>query len=258
MIPQPCQMSWQEAINAFIADRVDLSPTTVKVYTDTLTRFFAATGATVDQVGRLHILRYLQRYAASGAYNNNLSALKSFFDWAADYLNIANPAAALRRKRLTCPRPARVITAAEYQRIAATKGSARGQIVFLANTGLRASEFVGLRPCDIAADHIAVFGKGAKPRTVPLNRTAQEVIRNLNFPKSYNTLRHNCVRMARRCGIPQFGPHALRHYFATTLIDKGAPLAAVSRILGHADIRTTVAYYYHPGDLPDVVALLDG
>ena len=62
-----------------------------------------------------------------------------------------------------------------------------------------------------------------------------------------------CRNAAVSAGIQMFGPHALRHYFATRLLRLGVPIAYVSKILGHSSIRVTEQFYQH--FLPD---FLDG
>lgn len=53
-------------------------------------------------------------------------------------------------------------------------------------------------------------------------------------------------------------PHALRGYWATTLLDDGVPIHHVSERLGHADLRTTSRYAaVRPGQVDDVADVLD-
>jgi integrase len=60
-----------------------------------------------------------------------------------------------------------------------------------------------------------------------------------------NRLYRICKRLARRAGIPRFGPHALRHYFATELYRKGVPVSLISKILGHSTTQITELIYVH-------------
>jgi site-specific recombinase XerD len=60
-------------------------------------------------------------------------------------------------------------------------------------------------------------------------------------------------------GVPRLKPHATRHTFATTLIRRGAPIAHVSKLLGHASVDTTMQTYTHlvTDDLRGVMELLE-
>jgi len=71
--------------------------------------------------------------------------------------------------------------------------------------------------------------------------------------------RSSLATACRRAGIPyDVRMYDIRHLFASTLLAKGADLAAVSRILGHADIATTQRSYYHlqAGEKERAVSLL--
>ena len=53
-------------------------------------------------------------------------------------------------------------------------------------------------------------------------------------------------RICLECGIPHKGLHALRHSFATSLIDNGVAPNVVSRLLGHSSVKFTYDRYVHP------------
>lgn len=65
-------------------------------------------------------------------------------------------------------------------------------------------------------------------------------------------------RICADLGVPYYGLHALRHTFATNLIDAGADVHLVSRLLGHASVKTTYDRYVHvdTSGLADVVDML--
>jgi integrase/recombinase XerD len=137
-------------------------------------------------------------------------------------------------------------------------------------TGLRRSELAKLRPSDIAGDFIYVrSGKGDKDRVVPFAQDLREPLLSYIhsqsirptspiFPVSSKHIYRIVSNYARAAGL-DISPHALRHYFATTLLEKGAPLSAIQQLLGHADIKTTAIYLdIVPGHLQSAVSLLSG
>jgi len=134
--------------------------------------------------------------------------------------------------------------------------------------GLRAEELVNLDvgSVDFDAEEVRVEGKGGKTRTVPVGETALKALARymerarpalvdagsdepaLFLSKSGRRLSTSDVRRrlrvwARRAGLPSSAhPHALRHSFATHLLDGGADLRAIQEMLGHASISTTQIY----------------
>ena len=133
-------------------------------------------------------------------------------------------------------------------------------------SGLRLSELVGLDVEDVnlSARMVRVMGKGAKERIVPFNDTTKKAIAIwlkdrqtlaakgksdslfLNFRGSRLTGRSVQRLVARYVGLcsTRFGisPHALRHSFATHLLERGADLRAIQELLGHVQLSTTQRY----------------
>jgi tyrosine recombinase XerC len=143
----------------------------------------------------------------------------------------------------------------------------------LYSTGMRVAELVSrdILNLDFTAEMLRVRGKGNKERLVPVGRPALEAIQNwlplreqliadrarrgrevenkalfLNVRGGRLTSR-SVERMVKsygeRAGIPQIvTPHALRHSFATHLLEMGADLRSVQELLGHASLSTTQRY----------------
>lgn len=133
----------------------------------------------------------------------------------------------------------------------------------LYGSGLRVSELCGLRPADIDIERrrVLVWGKGSKQRAVPLSNPACDALRQwldhgrrimatAESPSDAVFLNQKGRRLGprdvrrlldRRAPSPTH-PHALRHTFATHLLDGGADLRAVQELLGHADLSTTQHY----------------
>lgn len=133
----------------------------------------------------------------------------------------------------------------------------------LYGSGLRVSELCGLRPedIDISRRRVVVWGKGSKQRVVPLSEPAcdalhqwldhgRRILATAESPSDAVFLNRKGRRLGprdvrrlldRRAPSPTH-PHALRHTFATHLLDGGADLRAVQELLGHADLSTTQHY----------------
>jgi site-specific recombinase XerD len=133
----------------------------------------------------------------------------------------------------------------------------------LYGSGLRVSELTGLDlgDVDLASGIVVVWGKGSKQRRVPMHAACVSALRAwleegrdaLIRPSSPaeaiflnargNRLGPRDVRriLDRRSRIPTH-PHALRHSFATHLLDGGADLRVVQELLGHTSLETTQVY----------------
>jgi integrase/recombinase XerC len=134
-------------------------------------------------------------------------------------------------------------------------------------TGMRVGEIVGLDVDDIdrARRVVRVFGKGSKERMVPYGLAAERALEEWlrrGRPDvavqgsgsalllgarggriDQRTVRRVVHDRARRIpGLPDVGPHGLRHTAATHLLDGGADLRAVQELLGHASLATTQIY----------------
>lgn len=135
----------------------------------------------------------------------------------------------------------------------------------LYSAGLRVSELVGLKvaDADLIGGSLKVLGKGRKERLVPVGSYAARAIRDYlrtlepaasgpQKPLFQNRfggrLTDRSVRrilnryLAQVSSALKISPHALRHSFATHLLDRGADLRAVQELLGHSSLSTTQVY----------------
>jgi integrase/recombinase XerC len=132
----------------------------------------------------------------------------------------------------------------------------------LYGSGLRASELVGLdiQDIDFDAETIRVRGKGGRERILPLGRKEAAAIKRYLAVRGYpdekavflnrrggrlttRSIQEIVSRALRRViGVSANNPHALRHAFATHLLERGADLRAVQELLGHASLASTQIY----------------
>jgi integrase/recombinase XerC len=136
----------------------------------------------------------------------------------------------------------------------------------LYGAGLRVSECCGLRlvDCDLDRGLVTVLGKGSKIRRVPIGAPAvdalvawldqgRSTLATTESPADLVFLNQrgraltarDARRVLERHPLPDgraVHPHALRHAYATHLLEGGADLRAVQELLGHADLATTQIY----------------
>ena len=133
-------------------------------------------------------------------------------------------------------------------------------------SGLRVSELLLLEKNRVNLDKgiISIKGKGAKERKIPLGDFAKEYVEKyINEVRSKNIGRSGKYLFLSKYGEPlsrvyffkqikkyaalagiesNVSPHTLRHCFATHLLENGATLKAVQKMLGHTNIATTQIY----------------
>jgi site-specific recombinase XerD len=139
----------------------------------------------------------------------------------------------------------------------------RAVVELLYGSGLRVGELCGLRPADVDRPRglVLVWGKGSKQRQLPMSEPSVEAVSAwldrgraalvgaetpadalfLNARGRRLTPRDVRRILDRRAASPTH-PHALRHTYATHLLDGGADLRAVQELLGHENLSTTQLY----------------
>jgi site-specific recombinase XerD len=232
-----------------------------------------------DAVTRLWLRRYLAHLTTRGRARRTIarraSALRRYFAWLVREGAIsADPSVGLfaPRGEGRLPRVLRIDEVHELLDLpGADEPSARhtrdqSVLELLYGSGLRVSEVCGLTPRDVSLSGgvVQVMGKGGKARQVPLSAPAvtwlrrwidvdrQRFMAELPQAEPDDALFHNLrgralsPRDVRRLldlrSASPTHPHALRHTFATHLLDGGADLRVVQELLGHADLTTTQVY----------------
>jgi integrase/recombinase XerC/integrase/recombinase XerD len=218
--------------------------------------------------------RLSQRGAAPRTLARKLASVRSFFRTLVEHGEIAaNPADLMPAPKLPQRLP-RTMKPADVAKLleaipASTPLELRDRALFeLAYaSGLRAEELVDLEltSVDFDGEQVRVEGKGAKTRFVPVGEVALRTLAAylergrpaltavdgqpaLFLSKSGRRLSTSDVRRRLRSWARHAGaqagvhPHALRHSFATHLLEGGADLRSIQALLGHASLSTTQVY----------------
>jgi integrase/recombinase XerC len=206
-----------------------------------------------------------------------LAALRTFYRFLNRHRDGgSNPAAEVRTPKLPQPLP-RVLTKDDANALmefpeGGSPAARRDRAILetLYSTGARVSELVGMNREDLDAREglVRLRGKGRKERVVPIGDVALEAIREYHTALSRHSspaTRHSThgqplflnarggrltarsvARLVGKYSSRLMGgrvsPHALRHSFATHLLDEGADLRAIQEMLGHASLATTQKY----------------
>ena len=232
----------------------------------------AATSTGPDGVDRLHLRRYLAslgtRKLARATIARKAAALRCYFSWLVRQGRLGSDPARSLRAPSGGGRLPRVLSAGEVGALLdvaapATALDRRDLAVLelLYAAGLRVSELCGLDrgDIDLRGRTVTVLGKGGKQRRVPDPRRRGSVpcgpgsrtgATTCDGPPEAAFVNRRGDRLGprdvrrildRRAASPTH-PHALRHTYATHLLDGGADLRVVQELLGHASLATTQIY----------------
>lgn len=274
----------QEYLKQFLAIKMvkGLSEKTIKLYTQTVSRFFSFIDKPVPDVTANDVRYYLAIRAqrdgvTKTTQNNELLHLRSFFaTLLAEEIIPHNPTSKIDRiKTQKVIREPFTELEVERLRNEAMHPSCRfppdpkrslAIIDFLYSTGCRVSEMVMVRKSDIDGERVKVLGKGNKERFVYLSARAQMSImeylksrtddfewlfpggefRNpknvLDKPTDKGTIESMLRKLGKRAGVPNTHPHRFRRTAATHALRRGMPIEQVSKMLGHENLNTTQIY----------------
>jgi integrase/recombinase XerC len=223
-----------------------------------------------QDVDRLHLRRYLAslgtRKLARATIARKVAALRCYFSWQVRQGRLGSDPTRTLRAPSGGGRLPRVLSGGEMHSLlevgAETALDRRDQAVLelLYAAGLRVSELCGLDRGDIDLRRrtVTVLGKGGKQRRVPIHAAAADALATwfdhgrdqMDGPPEAAFVNRRGSRLGprdvrrildRRAVSPTH-PHALRHTYATHLLDGGADLRVVQELLGHASLSTTQVY----------------
>jgi len=272
----------------YLAAERGLSPLTVSTYAAEVRLFLEyleSNGRDPLQATLADVTDYIIKREVAGVDPRTLaksaSAIRSFFRFLVlDGKSTTNPARLLDAPHAATRIP-RFLRTEEVDRLldACKTGTLLGQrdralFELIYSCGLRVSEAIELtiERVSLGQKVVRVMGKGSRERLVPLgNRAKQELAAYLDAVRprllrkgravdwlflgrggrklSRKTVWKTFARIAGQAGIETSKVHALRHSFATHLLQGGADLRSVQELLGHADIGTTQIYTHVSQDV---------
>jgi site-specific recombinase XerD len=240
----------------------NMSPATQRSYIHAVSKFSRYFGRSPDQLG-LEDVRAFQVHLVSNAIswsalNQTVCALRFFYGVTLGLAEIPERIAYARKPR-TLPV---VLSADEVVRFleAVPSLKTRTALTTAYAAGLRASEAVGLKLCDIDSQRMVMrveHGKGGKDRYVMLSAQLLGILRTywrLARPKDwlfpgrdgpidvqvlYSACRSACAaaKLGKRVTV-----HTLRHSFATHLLENGTDIRIIQVLLGHSNLSSTARY----------------
>jgi len=256
------------------------SKNTIEAYSHDITRFAKyLLNKSLDEVKNSDVRTFLvflrnEKGLAPSSVARCLSSIKSFYEYMfIENLIIENPT-----ETISSPRPWRkipnvmsieevdaLINAPNILTLAGIRDLAMLELMYA--TGLRVSELVSMKisAIDLDVGYLRSLGKGSKERIVPIGDIAKNAIEiyivkaRLLFQKKggsdglFLTRRGNSMtrqsfwKIIKKYSIKaniktDVTPHALRHAFATHLLERGADLRSVQMMLGHSNISSTQIY----------------
>jgi site-specific recombinase XerD len=272
-------VAWET--DTFLLSLTSVGPATVTAYRSDLARFTTWAGRLrlngPEGVDHRTLRRYLAYLSSCGLASRTMarhaSSLRRYFGWATRTGRIATDPSV----DLSAPRgEARLPEVLRHDQIgelmeagpdpddpgeAAFRRRDDAVLELLYGSGLRVSELCGIDVAALDLDRglVIVLGKGAKERMVPMSDPAVAALRAwlpvrsemvggadpgvVFVNRRLKPLTPRDVRRVLDRRSPTMThPHALRHSFATHLLDGGADLRVVQELLGHADLATTQIY----------------
>ncbi|UCH64584.1 MAG: site-specific integrase [Ignavibacterium sp.] len=239
----------------------------------------------IEELNKEKVLKYIQyrsRNLSPHTVKREIESLSSLFNWAIDHnFILENICIGIKRPRLPEKLPV-FFTKWEFEELLNTTidDDLNDIFIFAVNTGLRQMELiklewnqVNIESKTLILDNRNHLTKSKKIRSLPLNQSAIKILEKRiqsrykhtivftyhNQPINQQFISHKTKKLIKLSGInPKLNFHSLRHTFASWLVQRGVSIYEVSKLLGHADIKTTQIYaHLRSDDLRNAVEMLD-
>jgi integrase/recombinase XerC len=268
---------------AYIQAEKRFSPLTVEAYQRDMEQFIDYLRVEYEledlvKVDKLMVKSYIVRLKEEGlvnrSINRKISTLRTFYKYCLRE-NLMEKSPMTGIKALKLPKTlVKFVTETDINKVSfgdeADFPTCRDRLLFemLYQTGMRQAELRGLKDGDVdkMGMQLKIHGKRNKDRFVPLSKemialiVQYQALRDATFTTKadrlllndkgeemtssfvYNKVHHMLEGVTT---LKQKSPHVLRHTFATHLLDEGASLVAIQKLLGHEDLATTQIYAHN-------------
>ena len=268
---------------AYIQAEKRFSPLTVEAYQRDMNQFagFLKVEFEIDDLTQAkttmvksYIVRLKEEGLVNRSINRKMSTLRTFYKYCLRE-NLVDKSPMTGIKALKLPKTlVKFVTENDINKVSfgedADFPTCRDRLLFelLYQTGMRQAELRGLKDGDVDKMdmQLKIHGKRNKDRIVPLSKemialiVQYQALRDATFTNKaerlllndkgeemspsfvYNKVHHMLEGVTT---LKQKSPHVLRHTFATHLLDEGASLVAIQKLLGHEDLATTQIYAHN-------------
>lgn len=258
-------------INLFIAaKRIEgCSENTLKYYSNTLNKILSTISKTIQNITTSDLRLYLSNYQAEHncsktTLDNIRRIMSSYFSWLEDEDYIVKSPVRRIHKVKTTQVVRETLTDEHLEQLRDECNNTRDLAIIdlLISTGIRVGELVKLNRADInfSERECKVLGKGDKERLVYFDaKTKIHLLEYLRTRRDNNPalfvgkiapwnrlsisgVEYLLCKLGKKSNIKHVHPHKFRRTMATMAIEKGMPIEQVQKLLGHAQIATTMHY----------------
>jgi len=274
-------MTYIERFESYLLHEKRFSFHTVTAYIKDVEQFYDLSGIETDghvrevnhRVMRNFLVDLVEKGLENTSVNRKLSSVKTFFRFLRQVNEITiNPAVKVKglKKKKTLPQfvPEKQLWDKE---IFSEEVSEYDQLLvelimeLFYQTGIRLSELIELKNVNISSNQIKVVGKRSKERIIPIAPALFHLIQKFRLLKSQEGMDGELLivtkngkklnpkfvyskvnyYLGKATNLSKKSPHVLRHTFATHMLNNGASLETIKKILGHADLSSTQIYTHN-------------
>ena len=274
-------MAFNEQFEHYLMHEKRFSEHTVLAYMKDLEQFYDLLGLNSDEEIKELTHRNLRGYLVAlvdlqlenTSVNRKISSIKTFFRFLRQQgfvsVNPAQKIKSLKQKKVL-PQfvPEKQLwdkTLFEHEEDLFIRSQDELILEMFYQTGIRLSELINLKENNVSTSQIKVLGKRNKERIIPIANKLNKLINEYLQIKSFEGLNSDLLFVSKKneklnpkfvynkvnsylgetTDLSKKSPHVLRHTFATHMLNNGASLESIKKLLGHADLSATQIYTHN-------------